>query len=33
MEGFMKTILHFIPVVMKEPDNYEARGNIMWASS
>lgn len=33
IEGFMKTILHYIPIVMKEPENYEARANIMWASS
>lgn len=33
IEGFMKTILHYIPIVMKCPDDYEARANIMWASS
>lgn len=33
MEGFMKAILHYIPIVMKHPDDYEARANIMWASS
>ena len=29
----LKTCLHYAPVVLKEPDNYEARANLMWASS
>lgn len=33
MEGLMKTIIRFAPIAMKEPDNYEARANLMWASS
>lgn len=33
MEGLMKTVIHYAPIVMKEPDNYEARANLMWASS
>lgn len=33
MEGLMKTIIKFAPVAMREPDNYEARANLMWASS
>lgn len=33
MEGLMKTIIKFAPIAMKEPDNYEARANLMWASS
>ena len=33
MEGFMKTIIEYIPQVMEHPDSYEARANIMWASS
>ncbi|MBQ7618245.1 MAG: iron-containing alcohol dehydrogenase [Desulfovibrio sp.] len=33
MEGFMKTLLHFIPKVMENPSDLEARSNIMWASS
>lgn len=33
MEGLMKTIIKFAPVAMKEPDHYEARANLMWASS
>lgn len=33
MEGMMKTIIQFAPVAMAEPDNYEARANLMWTSS
>ena len=33
IEGFMKTIIEYIPKVMENPDSYEARSNIMWASS
>lgn len=33
MEGLMKTIVRFAPVAMREPENYEARANLMWASS
>lgn len=33
MEGLMKTIIRYAPVAMREPDNYEARANLMWASS
>lgn len=33
MEGLMKTIIKYAPVAMKEPENYEARANLMWASS
>lgn len=33
MEGLMKTIIKFAPIAMREPDNYEARANLMWASS
>lgn len=33
MEGLMKTVVKYAPVAMKEPDNYEARANLMWASS
>jgi alcohol dehydrogenase YqhD (iron-dependent ADH family) len=32
-EALMKTVIKFTPIAMKEPDNYEARANIMWASS
>lgn len=33
MEGMMKTIIKYAPVAMKEPENYEARANLMWTSS
>lgn len=33
MEGLMKTIIKYTPVAMQEPDNYEARANLMWTSS
>lgn len=33
MEGMMKTIIKYTPVAMKEPENYEARANLMWTSS
>ncbi|MBO5699591.1 MAG: iron-containing alcohol dehydrogenase [Bacteroidaceae bacterium] len=33
MEGLMKTIIKFTPIAMNEPENYEARANLMWASS
>lgn len=33
MEGLMKTLLKYGPVALKNPNDYEARANIMWASS
>lgn len=33
MEGLMKTVVRYAPVAMREPENYEARANLMWASS
>ncbi len=33
MEGLMKTVIKYAPIAMKEPDNYEARANLMWTSS
>ncbi|HWS30545.1 MAG TPA: iron-containing alcohol dehydrogenase [Clostridia bacterium] len=33
MEVLMKTVIHYAPIAMKEPNNYEARANLMWASS
>ena len=33
MEGLLKTVIKFAPTAMAEPDNYEARANLMWASS
>ncbi len=33
MEGMMKTIIKYAPIAMREPNNYEARANLMWTSS
>ncbi len=33
MEGLLKTVMKYAPVAISEPDNYEARANLMWASS
>lgn len=33
MEGLLKTIIKFTPVAIEKPDDYEARANLMWASS
>ncbi|MGN0162090.1 MAG: iron-containing alcohol dehydrogenase [Candidatus Ornithomonoglobus sp.] len=32
-EGILKTCIHYAPIAIKTPDNYEARANLMWASS
>lgn len=33
MEALMRTVIKFAPVAMEQPENYEARANLMWASS
>lgn len=33
MEGLMKTIIKYTPIALKEPENYEARANLMWTST
>ncbi|GAU79251.1 iron-containing alcohol dehydrogenase [Fusibacter sp. 3D3] len=33
MEGLMKTIIKYGPIAMAEPNNYEARANLMWTAS
>lgn len=33
MEAMMKSIIRFAPVAMREPENYEARANLMWLGS
>ncbi len=33
MEGLMKTVIKYAPIALSEPENYEARANLMWASS
>ena len=32
-EGLLKTLIKYTPIALKEPNNYNARSNIMWASS
>lgn len=32
-EAIMKTIIHYGPIALKEPKNYEARANLMFAST
>ena len=32
-ESLMKTVIKYAPIALKEPKNYEARSNLMWASS
>ena len=32
-EAILKTLIHYGPIALAEPDNYEARANLMWASS
>jgi alcohol dehydrogenase YqhD (iron-dependent ADH family) len=32
-EAVMRTGIHYGPIAMVEPENYEARANLMWASS
>lgn len=33
MEGLLKTVIKYAPIAMQDPQNYEARANLMWASS
>lgn len=33
MEGLMKTVIKYAPVALQKPNDYEARANLMWASS
>ncbi|WP_289054770.1 iron-containing alcohol dehydrogenase [Carboxylicivirga marina] len=32
-EGILKTCIKYGPILLDDPENYEARANIMWASS
>ena len=32
-EGLLKSIMEVAPIVMKDPKNYDARANIMWAGT
>ena len=33
MEGMLKTVVKYASIAVAEPENYEARANIMWTSS
>ena len=33
MEGMLKTVVKYAPIALREPENYEARANLMWCSS
>lgn len=33
MEGMLKSLIHSSKIAVKEPANYEARGNIMWIAT
>lgn len=33
MVGLMKTVIKYAPIAYNDPENYEARANLMWASS
>lgn len=33
IEGMMRTVIRYAPIAMRDPENYEARANLMWASS
>lgn len=32
-EAVMRAVVKYAPIAMKEPENYQARANLMWASS
>ena len=32
-ESILKTCIKYCPIALQEPDNYEARANLMWAST
>lgn len=33
MEALLKTCVHYGPIACREPENYDARANLMWTSS
>jgi hypothetical protein len=33
IESILRTLVRFIPVAVQQPDNYEARANLLWAAS
>ena len=32
-EGALKTVIHNAPIALKQPENYDARAEIMWAAA
>ena len=32
-EALLKTIIHYGPIALEKPDDYDARANLMWAAS
>lgn len=32
-EGLMRSLIHSSPIAVKDPENYEARSNIMWTAT
>ncbi len=32
-ESILKTCIHYAPIAIEQPDNYEARANLMWAGT
>ena len=32
-EGILEACIKYCPIALKEPENYEARANLMWAST
>jgi len=32
-EALLKTVIHYAPIAIREPENYEARAQLMWAST
>lgn len=32
-EGILQACIHYLPIALAEPENYEARANLMWAST
>lgn len=33
MESLIRTVIKYAPIAIKEPNNYEARANLMWTST
>lgn len=33
MEGLIQTVIKYAPIAYEQPDNYDARANLMWAAS